>query len=104
MTEILKETLIKGHEKPSPPPRNASIPSRFSVSWDMSFVNVNVVRGRLGGSLDSHLMGWKCRACGSWDVFVALIGKEKDGSGDVLKQKVSFKDNINDVSVREEWL
>jgi len=34
--KILKETFIEGHKKPSPPPRNASIPSRFSVSRDCS--------------------------------------------------------------------
>ena len=63
VTKILKETLIEGHKKPSPPPRNASIPSRFLVSRDRSFANV--VRGRLGSSPDSPLLGWKCRDCGS---------------------------------------
>jgi len=28
-----------------------------------------------------------------------VICEEQDGSGNVLKQKVSFKDNVNDVSV-----
>jgi len=95
VTKILKETLIEGHKKPSPPPKNASIPSRFSVSRDRSFANV--VRGHLGDSPDSPLKGWKCRDCGSWDVCVAVIGEEHNGSGNVLKQKVSFKDNVNDV-------
>ena len=40
-------------------------------------------------------MGWKCRARGPWDVFVA--DEEQDGGGNVLKQN-SFKDNVNDVS------
>jgi len=62
VTKILKETLIEGHKKPSPPPRNASIPSRFPVSRDRSFANV--VRGHLGGSPNSPLMGWKCRDYG----------------------------------------
>ena len=91
------ETLIEGHKKPCPTPRNASIPSRFPVSRDRSFANV--VRGHLGGSPHSTLIGGKCRACGSWDVFAVVIGKEEDGSGIVLMQKVSFKDNVNDVSV-----
>jgi len=97
VTKILKETLIEGHKKPSPPPRNASSPSRFLVGRNRSFANV--VRGRLACSPGSHLMGWKCRACGSWDVFAAVFGEEQDGSGNVLKQKVSFKDNVNDVLV-----
>ena len=67
VTKILKETLIEGHKKPSPPPRNASIPSGFSVTRDRSFANV--VRDHLGGSPNSPLMGWKCRDCGSCDVF-----------------------------------
>jgi len=95
VTKILKETLIEGHKKPSPPPRNASISSRFPVSRDRSFANV--VRGHLGGSPNSTLMGWKCRDCGSWDVCTAAIGEEH--SVYVLKQKVSFKDNVNDATM-----
>jgi len=55
VTKILEETLIECHKKPSPPPRNASIPSRFPASRDRSFANV--VRGHLGGSPNSPLMG-----------------------------------------------
>jgi len=55
VTKILKETLIEGHRKPSPMPWNAPIPSRFAMARDSSFAHV--VRGRLGGSLDSQLMG-----------------------------------------------
>ena len=95
VTKILLETLIEGHKKPSSPPSNASIPSSFPVSIDRSFANV--VRGHLGGSPDSYLMGKKYRDCGSWDVFVAVISEEHNGSGNVSKQKVSFKDNVNDV-------
>jgi len=40
VTKILMETLIEGHKKPCPTPRNASIPSRFPVSRDTSFTNV----------------------------------------------------------------
>jgi len=94
VTKILKETLIEGHKKPCAPPRNASIPSRFPVSTERSFANV--VQRHPGGSPNSPLMGWKCRDCGSWDVCAAVIGEEQNVSGDVLKQKVSFKENVND--------
>jgi len=97
VTNILKETLIEGHKKPSPPLRNASIPSRLPVRRDRSFANV--VRGHLGGSCNSPLIGWKCRDCGSWDVCATVISEEHNVSGNVLTQKVSFKDNVNDVSV-----
>jgi len=97
VTKILKETLIEGHKKQSPPPRNTSFPSRCLVSRDRSFANI--VRGHLGGSPNSPLMGWKCRDCGSWDDCAAVIGEEHNVSSNVLKQKVSFKDNVNDVSV-----
>jgi len=40
VTKILKETLIEGHKKPSPTPRNASIPSRFPMSMDRSFASI----------------------------------------------------------------
>jgi len=75
VTKIFKETLTEGHKKPSPPPRNAYVPSRFPVA--------NVVRGHLGGSPDSHLMGWKCRDCGSWDVSTSVNAK-KSGSKEFL--------------------
>ena len=44
-------------------------------------------------------MGWKFRACSSWYVFAAVIVEEQDGNFIVLKQKVSLKDNVNDVSL-----
>jgi len=44
-------------------------------------------------------MGWKCRACGSWDVFDAVIGEGQDGDCNEQKQKVSFKDGFFDVSL-----
>jgi len=77
-TKILKKTLILGHKKPSPTTRNAPIPSRFAVGRDRSFANV--VRGRLGGTRGSQVEGWKYRACGSWDVFAAVIVEEQDGN------------------------
>ena len=67
VSKILKEILIEGHKKLSPsmyaPPR-----SRFTMGRKKSVANA--VRGQLGGSLNSQLMGWKCRACGSWDVLL----------------------------------
>jgi len=45
------------------------------------------------------VLGWKCRACGSWDVFAAMIGEDQDAICNELKQRVSFKDSIFDVSL-----
>ena len=95
VTKMFKETLIEGHKKRSYSLRSAPIPSRLRVSRYRSFASV--VRGQLGGSPDSSLMGWKCRDCGSWDVCAAVIGEVHNGSGDMLKQKVSFKDIVKDV-------
>ena len=97
VTKVFKETLIEGHKKRSLSLRNAPIHSRLRVSRDRSFASV--VRGHLGGSPDSSLMGWKCRECGSWDVCAAVIGEAHIGSGSLSKQKVSFKDNVKNVSV-----
>jgi len=44
-------------------------------------------------------MGWKCRSCGSRDVFAAVIGEEQGDSCKELKPKLSFKDSIFDVSL-----
>ena len=93
VSKILKEILIKGHKKSSPSPKNAPTHSRFTVGRKRSLANT--VRGQLGGgSLDSQLMAWKCRACGSWDVFAAVIGEGQDGDCNERKQKVSFKDDF----------
>ena len=77
VSKILKEILIEGHKKSSPSTMNAPPRSRFIVGRRKSFANA--VRGQLGGSLDSQLMGWKCRACRFWDVFAAVIGEGQEG-------------------------
>jgi len=85
---------MEGHKKSSP------TPSRFTVGYNRSFANV--VRAHLGCSHNSQLVGWnpwKCRACGSWDVFATMIRQKQDGIYNKLKQKVSFKDSIIDVSL-----
>ena len=64
----IKEILIEGHKKSSP-------------SSKKSFANA--VNGESGGSLDSQLMGWRCRVCGSWDVSAAVIGEGQHGGCNV---------------------
>jgi len=44
-------------------------------------------------------MGWKCRACGSWDVFVAVIGEGQDGGCNERDQKVPSKDGLFEASL-----
>ena len=36
----------------------------------------NVARGGSSPSLNSALKGWRCRTCGSWDIFAAVIGEK----------------------------
>ena len=38
----------------------------------------NAVRGRVVDARSSVLKGWRCRDCGSWDVYAAVLGNEKD--------------------------
>ena len=97
MSKILKEILIEGHKKLSPSSVFACPHSRFSVGRKKSFVNA--VRGQLGGSLDSQLMRWKCRACGSWDVFAAVIGEGQDGSCNERDRQVPSKDGFFEASL-----
>ena len=59
----------------------------------------NAVRGQLGGSLYSQLMGWKCRACGPWDVFVAVISEVQDGGCNEPDQQVPSKDGLFEASL-----
>uniref|UniRef100_A0A7C9EAQ4 Uncharacterized protein n=1 Tax=Opuntia streptacantha TaxID=393608 RepID=A0A7C9EAQ4_OPUST len=76
---------------------NARPRSRFFVDRKFSFANV--VRGQPGGSVDSPLMGWRCRACGSWDVFAAVIGEVQDGSGNEQDQQAPSKDGFFEASL-----
>ena len=43
------------------------------VSNNLSFADA--LRGRVGKSKSSILKGWRCRDCGSWDVYAAVIGE-----------------------------
>ena len=97
VAKILKEALIVGHKKSSPSSMNACPCSRFFVDRKLPFANV--VRGQSGGSVDSHLMGWRCRACGSWDVFAAVIGEVQDGSGTEQDQQAPSKDGLFEASL-----
>ena len=55
----------------------------------------NIVGGHLGGSHNSQLMEWKCRACGFWDAFFVVISEDQDGNCNELKHEVSSKHSMS---------
>jgi len=59
----------------------------------------NAVKGQLGGSLDSQLMGWRCKAGGSWDVFAVVIGEGQHGSCNEQDRQVPSKDGFVEASL-----
>jgi len=92
VSKILKEILIEGHKRSSPPSMAARPRSRLSVGRTKYFANA--VKGQLGGSLDSQLMRWRCRACGSWDVSAAVIGEGQHGGCNEQDRRVPSKDGF----------
>ena len=46
----------------------------LKVSNNLSFADA--LRGRVGKLKSSILKGWRCRDCGSWDVYIAMIGED----------------------------
>ena len=46
------------------------------VGRHLSFANA--VRGRMSDSHSSVMKGWRCRECGSWDVYGATLGAESN--------------------------
>ena len=50
--------------------------------------------GRVGKPNSTILKGWRCRDCGSWDVYVAVI-EERSGSGQgTFEQRVQETLNL----------
>ena len=60
---------------------------------------VNAVQGQLGVSLNSQLMGWICRACGSWDVSAAVISEGQHGGCNEQDRQVPSKDGFVEASL-----
>jgi len=84
LTKILKEFLIYGNQEASPKQRSSSVAFKSRVGRHLSYANA--VRGRLIDPRSSVLKGWRCRECGSWDVYAIVLGKEKDNLGSHNKQ------------------
>jgi len=75
ITKLLKETLI-GASKASPAfPKEARKEVKGWLSKPLSYANV--VKGASGAMFSGQLKGWRCRSCGSWDVYAAVLGDER---------------------------
>ena len=44
--------------------------------------------GRVGKSKSSILKGWRCRDCGSWDVYAAVVGEHRGSVQAMPQQKM----------------
>ena len=51
----------------------------------------NIVRGTNGGENYGQLRGWRCRACGSWDIYAAILGDVKRGTSQAVGRRVLNK-------------
>jgi len=67
---MLKELLIEAN-KPLPRKKH-STPRYDSLKVNGQPTFANVVRGGSRSSKNSALKGWRCRTCGSWDIFAAV--------------------------------
>ena len=75
LTKILKEPLIYGNLKASSQQLPRQVARKSRVGRNLSYANT--VRGRLIDPQSCSLRGWRCRQCGSWDVFEVILGEER---------------------------
>jgi len=76
LTKILKESLIYGNHEDSPKQRSTSVAFKSRVGRHLSYANV--VQARLIDPHSSILEGWRCRECGSRDVYAAVLDEETE--------------------------
>jgi len=72
VTKLQKETLIGASNSGVAKSKEASNTARSPTNKSVSYANV--VQGATGGEHYGQLKGWRCRACGSWDIYVAILG------------------------------
>jgi len=75
LTKLLKESLIGGKGEAYHKQREQPMASKARVGLPHSYAEA--VRGRASNPQSSHLRGWRCKQCGSWVVFAAVIGDKK---------------------------
>jgi len=72
VAKMLKEVLIKANKSSSRKKPSTPRTSSGKMTGQPSFAEVVPVGSR--SSKSTKLKGWRCRNCGSWDVFAAVIG------------------------------
>jgi len=85
VTKLLKETLIGASSSNFAKSKEASKAAGGFSSKPMSYANV--VRGATSAVLAGQLKGWRCRSCGSWDVYASVLGDERVSTPLASKQK-----------------
>jgi len=76
VTKLLKESQIFGKGEASFKQWKRPEASKPRVGRSQSYVEA--IRGRVSDPQRSYLRGWRYKQCGSWDVFPAVMGQEKD--------------------------
>ena len=67
VSKLLKETLIGASNSSFAKAKEVSTAARSFSNRPVSYANI--VRGTNGGENYGQLRGWRCRACGSWDIY-----------------------------------
>lgn len=88
----MKESLISGRIKTSSCHKSRQVgPIDLRSKQGRPLSYANVVRRCVGGYERSILMGWRCRPCGSWDVYAAALSDlEENGLATYHTQNVNF--------------
>ena len=85
LTKLLKESLISG--KSEAPDKQWTRPVVRKSRGGRSLSYAEAVRGKVSVSQSLPLRGWRCKQCGSWDVFSAVLGEEKESELSGSKQR-----------------
>ena len=76
VANLFKKVLIDANRAWSSKQKRPSRTGISKVSNNLSYADA--LRGRVGKPNSTILKGWRCRDCGSWDVYDAVIGEHSE--------------------------
>jgi len=103
ISKLLKDSLLGVTISNGVKAKEVSNAARPLSHRPVSFANI--VRGVNGVENYGPLKGWRCRACGSWDIYAAILGDVQRGTAQTsrergLNQGLSSKTNGKDAKSR----
>ena len=81
----MKESLLGVSNSFGAKAKEVSTAARSFSHKPVSFANI--VRGANDVENFGRLKGWRCRACGSWDIYAAILGDVQSGTAQTSRER-----------------